>query len=187
MGSMERTSSTAETLSADIVPRRGTQAAWLLLLGLGIGWLVGLSISPVVGGVIASLLSIAAGVLVTVPAITGGKRTYPDAQPVALLVIGVALGASGGIVARTYALLEPRRAAQEIAGTTTTDSQARAGVLFRVPVEECSLLRAHWSRGEKDLFVGEFRNSTLPKARELASRVEDPAILNLVVEAICGS
>jgi hypothetical protein len=163
-----------------------SQRLSLLLIGLGIGWLVGLSASPVVGSVIASLIGVAAGIVVTLQAIAPARAPSVDARPAALLVLGIALSASAGTLARTHHLLEPRAQRQLAAIDVSEESKTYAGALFRVPVDECAQLRGYWTRGERDLFVGEFRNSTIPRAKELASKVQNADILYLVVEAVCG-
>ncbi len=158
----------------------------LLLIGLGIGWLVGLSVSPVVSGVITSLLTVAGGLVVATRAIARRQgSTLPEAWPAALLVLGIALGASGGSLARTNGLLGPlhRSAADPQA---TASNPADRGVLFGATLEECEQVRSAWIRGNRDAFVREFAGSSLPRAQELAARVQDPETLRLMVEALCG-
>jgi hypothetical protein len=95
--------------------------ASLLVTGLGIGWLTGLSASPVVSIVITSLTGSAAAIV----AVLSGLKDEPDDDgalekdkpsplrwqvdpaPVALLVIGLLLGALAGIWIRTHNWLSP--------------------------------------------------------------------------------
>ena len=81
----------------------------IAVTGLGIGWLVGLSISPVIAGVIASLLGIAGSAATVIRGNLSGKLTIGsfDARPIAILVVGVAIGATMGIYARTHDILAP--------------------------------------------------------------------------------
>lgn len=103
----------------------------LLLSGLGLGWLVGLSISPVIQTVLASLVAVVvslssalAGLRPSEPEVddsqeTGSakdtghrrRRRFPillDPLPVMTMVIGLAFGTAVGIYARTNDLLGSR-------------------------------------------------------------------------------
>ena len=72
----------------------------ILMIGLGIGWLAGLSVSPVVGTVLASLLGVAGGIVAaarSLPAEASAASFLSgvDARPAAVLVLGIALGVAG--------------------------------------------------------------------------------------------
>ena len=87
----------------------------LVLTGFGIGWLAGLSVSPVVSIVITSVTGAAAAI---VAVLSGFEQTSADGEettklrqflglqpnpwPQALLVIGIMFGSSFGILARNY-------------------------------------------------------------------------------------
>lgn len=82
----------------------------MLLSGLGIGWLIGLSVSPVLYIVIAGSISLIAGVAGILSGLNHNgnvswKVGKTDPLPITFLVIGLAVGASLGVVARTNAWL----------------------------------------------------------------------------------
>lgn len=89
-------------------------ALWLLLIGIGIGWLTGLSVSPVVSIVITSIAGSAASFVATlsglddkpVEATNISKRQrfgwQVNALPLMMLVIGISSGAIIGITARNH-------------------------------------------------------------------------------------
>lgn len=85
----------------------------LVVTGVGIGWLAGLSVSPVISVVITSVIGVAAAV---VTALSGLKqessKTEPlkaltfrvEVWPLAILVIALVVGSGLGIVARNHHL-----------------------------------------------------------------------------------
>jgi hypothetical protein len=85
----------------------------LVVIGLGIGWLAGLSVSPVVSIVISSVLGTVAAVVAMLsglePTSTDGEKTatvrqflglQPKPWPIMWLVIGIAVGSMFGIRAQ---------------------------------------------------------------------------------------
>lgn len=84
----------------------------LLIVGLGIGWLIGLSVSPVVSIVLTSVVGSAAAIAAVLSGIddrsaTAGnesgrsQRTYGvNPLPLAVLIVGVVVGSVIGISAR---------------------------------------------------------------------------------------
>ena len=95
-------------------PRSGVITA-LVVTGFGIGWLAGLSVSPVVSIVISSLLGTAAAAVAVLSglefaSVDGEKKAtvrqflglHPNPWPIACLVIGLVIGSMFGIRARNY-------------------------------------------------------------------------------------
>ncbi|HEU0204549.1 MAG TPA: hypothetical protein VFR86_29405 [Burkholderiaceae bacterium] len=160
------------------------QALSVLTMGLGIGWLVGLSLSPVVGSVIASLLGIVGGVVVGLRSVPGYGTGGIDARPAALLVLGIAVAATAGLLARTHGLLAPPPTTAAAGMQAQGGQPAQAG-LFSMSLEECAELRGAWGRGQPAQFVRQFEASIVPQAKELAARIPDPETLALIVEALC--
>ncbi|MEZ4618057.1 MAG: hypothetical protein R2867_21450 [Caldilineaceae bacterium] len=90
------------------------------VIGFGIGWLVGLSVSPVTNIVVSSLTSLVAAIALVrsgkkqpeSSANTGGTEPVntahqPNAWPIATLVIGIFIGSTIGLLVRTHNLLSP--------------------------------------------------------------------------------
>lgn len=84
----------------------------LLIGGASLGWLMGLSMNPVVQGVITALItvlvslaSVLSGLQAEGAAAEQGRRKRVAIEPwsVAALALGLAVGAPAGIVARTHA------------------------------------------------------------------------------------
>ncbi len=92
----------------------------LVVTGVGIGWLAGLSVSPVISVVITSVIGVAAAI---VAALSGVKEEFLDADnssatlkrflkavtpiPLAWLVFGLIVGAGSGVWMRTHNALSP--------------------------------------------------------------------------------
>lgn len=169
----------------------------LFLVGAGIGWLVGNSASPVVGGVVTSILGIVAGGLA---AAQGAGKLLPfndvdtaptfDARPLAVLVIGLAISATAGLYVKGHMLLEPaelrdamlRKANRDEVASILGDTTGRAR-LFGVNMDECDALLsfAHTAPA----FRAEFRSSTFPAADALADSPIDTQILIEIVQKSC--
>lgn len=96
---------------------RHSEGAAALVIGLGLGWLAGLSASPVIGMVLSTILGLVGGALVGLrvarrsEGAEGGAlasasdRVSP--QLLALAVLGLGLGAPAGVLARAHRWLEP--------------------------------------------------------------------------------
>ncbi len=168
---------------------KGVVAALCLFAsGCGVGWMVGLSVSPIVqtlvGSVVALIVTLASGLAgikasaqdapssgqSPTPATVGGRifKHSLDPVPIALFVVGLALGSSVGIYARTnnWLGLDPQllvrqwkgsgledkeilqRAFNELYPPTTKSStegkpsnaNAHEGVLFAVTADQKGLL-----------------------------------------------
>ena len=82
----------------------------ILVAGLGIGILSGLSASPVIGAVITTIVAAACGVTAALAGLSqsDGETQPPTPRrrvnsiPVMLLIIGVVVGAVGGVKVRTW-------------------------------------------------------------------------------------
>ena len=93
----------------------------LLVTGFGIGWLAGLSVSPVIAMIISSLLATAAAVITVLSGLETSSSDPMNASklrqflglnvnpwPIALLVIGIIGGSVLGISVRTNNWLSPK-------------------------------------------------------------------------------
>lgn len=76
---------------------------WIIVLGIAIGWLVGLSVSPVVGTTVTALLGIA-GAVVSFFTGTSDPKKQPlgdvNPMPIALLALTIAISATAGALVR---------------------------------------------------------------------------------------
>ncbi|MCB0589486.1 MAG: hypothetical protein KDD06_29650 [Phaeodactylibacter sp.] len=182
------------------------QGLSVLLIGMGIGWLAGLTIAPVASSILTSILGLASGVVVGLQTIkpwkgaSGEKNSsYLDARPAALLIVGIAFATPAGIMARTHALFEPR--SRETAGITPADeeevldmgqstgpkSKVRQGVLFSNYKESCDIILGEAVAENYPSFLGELSASEeIPQAKEMVERYkDDPETLAYFLDIIC--
>ena len=185
----------------------------LLITGAGIGWLVGLSVSPVISIVITSVVGSAAAIIAAASGLEGESASPPiprevDPWPIAFLVIGLVGGSIGGVRARTYDWLEPD-ISQEMAkwtsvgiseekirnelfnaqfsladtGEISNSSSSDEGVLFAVGAEECDSLRGK----SGDELKRELETSTSnPELQQLPEIIQDVDVLEeLVKQVLC--
>jgi hypothetical protein len=169
------------------------QICALLIAGFGIGWLAGLSLSPVVGTVLGAIVSVVGGVVAGLAsAANDPARQRVNAWPAALLVLGIAVGSPAGILARSHdlfgraVLLEAGQAggaASAAPSKTVQDPRAPAalGALYSVVGDDCKRLV-----GSPDqALAGALETSRFPWAPRLARRLSDPKVLRQVVESLC--
>jgi len=105
-----------------------------IVAGMSLGWLVGLSASPVVGTVIGALLAIVSGLGAALTTFVKEKKngsSQVNLWPLALLILGIAFGASCGLYVRAegwFASSDPvRRGTPE-----------GSGVLYEVSQSNCN-------------------------------------------------
>lgn len=92
----------------------------LFLAGISIGWIAGLSSSPVIGAVLSTLMALLVSAIALLSKIRDGTDGDPDAidaaafanaKPnvawVSVLIIGIALGATAGLTARLQDWFSP--------------------------------------------------------------------------------
>lgn len=166
-----------------------SQAFSILIIGIGIGWLAGLSISSVVGGIITSLLGIGAGIVTGLQTIrpqkgenqNGSKKQVVDARPAAILVLGIALSSPCGIMARTYHVFEPRQ--HQNSSERKPQDQ---GVLFAEYQDECEQILGLATMGNYKAFLEQLKASNIPVAKELVPKFQhEPGKLRQLVKIIC--
>lgn len=167
----------------------------VLVIGGGIGWLSGLSISPVIGTVLASLVGVAGGVVVGVRSVARkrgeGPSTAPtsvDARLAAVLVVGISLAAPFGIIARTHGMFEralPVQTGQDEQGKSNQSTLRSQGVLFGIPVETCTRLRALAQHPNERAFRDALASSG-DWARLVEQGIAETATLRAIVEDLCA-
>lgn len=166
-----------------------SQGFAVLLTGIGIGWLMGLSISPVVGAVITFLLTLAGA------AVTAFRQELPksiknrtnNAWPIAILTISMAVGASFGIFARTHDILglDYRTTINGKAETDQKKSPSKnyvsKTVLFSLTSDECGEMLIAGPLKIRSIF----KTSSHEKIRSLGDIIDDPETLLKIAEALC--
>lgn len=98
----------------------------LIITGLGIGWLAGLSVSPVVSIVITSVAGSAAAIIAAMSGLENQSKTEGDSKtknihfskispvPIAVLVVGIVAGSIVGIYVRSHNWLGNPSLAKEV-------------------------------------------------------------------------
>lgn len=171
------------------------QAIALLAVGLGIGWLAGLSTAPVISAVLASLLGIAGGIvsgLKTVspkkPGNVGARQSQSlDAVPSALVVFGIALGATAGTWTRTHQLLAPasvREALTDSVSEGPNVQPAVVGVLYNVTESDCAELRLAANSPNEQTLRNQLRSFGDPWPT-IEEQIHERGTLEVVVRALC--
>jgi len=106
--------------------------ACLLLCGAGIGWLAGLSLSPVVETILTSLVSIVAGATTLAMGIRSEETKWKAVRgavsplPLLLLIIGICGGSVGGLYARSNSLFgqDPEHMKKVLTAAGVPDKEA---------------------------------------------------------------
>lgn len=166
-----------------------SQGLAVILTGIGIGWLVGLSISPIVGAVITSLLTLCGA------AVAAFQKELPkslkkgtnNAWPIAILTIGLAVGASFGIYARTHDILgldyqtTMNDKAENDPKSSSSENLVSKTVLFNLTSDECGemLIAGH------NQIRSIFKTSSHEEVRILGDIIDDPETLLKIAEALC--
>jgi hypothetical protein len=183
----------------------------LTVIGFGIGWLVGLSVSPVVSIVITSLTGSVAAIVAVLTGLENEPRWSVNPLPTAVLVAAILVGSLLGLRARNdnwfgqdMAVMARRWQAAGLEmsqadivgrlfesqypanGAPASEGMAYSipgeSVLFSVSATECD--RLFGRSGE--ILRDEVRLLTDPQMRQLAEIVPDVQTLErIVVEVLC--
>ena len=158
----------------------------LAFAGLGVGWIMGLSLTPVVGTVLTSILGVVAGVVSGISVFDDERTKFIDAWPLALLVVGVAVGGTLGVLTRTNNYLGPmkidsRETGPLLAGNGAAPDWQRGG-LYSLDTTACNRLIG--SPGF-DL-GGALQTSSFHWAPKVAEAFgDDPETMRKIVEILC--
>jgi hypothetical protein len=163
----------------------GSGVRYFLFAGLSVGWLVGLSASPVLAPVLGAILGASAGLFAGAK-LKSALGDSLDPKPVAGVLIGMALAAPVGVLVRTHELLEPDRPPLSRAQAPQEDKEAnlaaKQGALFAAETEACSRLLGSSPERLRDAL----QTSSQAWARVLEARISDEALLRQMVEETCG-
>ena len=179
----------------------------LIAIGASVGWLAGLSVSPVAGTVIGGLLGLVGGLgagamlwgpdrVLAALRDRGATAAEPAARPIdlrpaAVLALAVAAAVPLGIIARTHQWFAAPGGVAATTTTTTTTAAGRAAdattapVLFADRLGDCAELVAA-SRGHDDV---RFR-ALVREASPLGARLERELSLDslrVTVRALCAA
>jgi hypothetical protein len=167
------------------------------ITGLCVGWLVGLSVSPVIGTVLGSIMAIAAAAVSVLagldPAGSDEKPTRfhgMDGTPLMLLVLGLALGATAGLWVRANGVLIRAAGGTASAGGLSLDTAraryANVGLMnITISSAECDRMRSQL--GSPDELKTEMAAARDPILRAVAlSPAADSAVVFRLVEAVCA-
>jgi len=168
---------------------------WPALIGMGLalGWLTGLSASPVLASVLTALLGAGAGAVIGIRASRDSLSGTLDARPLALLLIAMAAAAPFAVMVRTYKVLEPRRGKEVLASSVPASAPIGAkkaeafnvtsstGALFSASTEDCTRIV-----GSPDkYFRSAVQTSQFTWAMLLANEIKDDHKLREIVNSVC--
>lgn len=137
--------------------------AGVLVVGLSIGWLAGLSTSPVVSILISGAMGAAISIIAVLGGFSkdatdgkGGSARIPDANPLHLcaLSVGLAAGASVGLYARTHYWLTP---------TPSSVLQQRVDDWSSIGISKADVAKALFSKWKSDSRITSAPVPTFPK------------------------
>jgi len=153
---------------------------------MSLGWLSGLSASPVIASAIGIVLG---GVVGAVVALRRPGDGQADLVTAFTVIFGMGVGAPAGLFVRTHDLLGAPKGT-ELMDSRATQSEARAlqpqpstarGVLFATSASYCR---------ELDVTKDDALRGMLSAYQEMDSllqEVSEPAKLRLVVRGLCGA
>jgi hypothetical protein len=153
------------------------------LLGLAIGWMVGLSTSPVVASVITTLLGLAGAVVTILGGIkkpddeTDGSAAIPTANPapIALLAVTIALAATAGAYTRINTGSLP---------SGNGENTGLGGIsLFSVTAESCAEILRAPNETLANTVAQEAGDDAILAALGTST---DPALLRAAVTQLCA-
>ncbi|MEW5926408.1 MAG: hypothetical protein AB1941_02870 [Gemmatimonadota bacterium] len=178
----------------------------ILVSGLGIGWLLGLAQTPVLNTVLTSVIAVAAGLITVLMGLsTGDNKAQPNAAtqkrisvppvnavPLMLLVLGLAVGASGGLYTRVQRILtrpaplsdtataRPRQVPQ-----VATSSEAAPGLFAAPEPRQCERLRG--TSHSVTLLTQAMIESAHPLLSAVARGGADSTTLVHTVQIVCAN
>jgi hypothetical protein len=147
-----------------------------LILGLSIGWLVGLSVSEAVGGVIAALMGLVGGIGSGLAAWSKNRESLPllNLWPMALLGLGIAVGASAGVYARGQQWLGN-------ADSVNRDERAGSGVLYSLEERSCTEILVARRSG-----AGALRRALRVELGEIGAALDEAVTDDATIDRIAG-
>jgi len=189
-------------------PNRAVIYSSLVWVGIGVGWLVGLSVTPVVSTVISAITAATATVVAAMSGFEGKPQWSVSPIPTALLVAGIVLGSTLGMKARNEDWwgqdmereaqawiqaglpLEKEVIVQRLfesqypsTGGASAPPAPRTTGLFGISTDECARMRG---LSDNDL-RREVRLLSDTRTSRLADIVSSPEELKEIVEVLCAA
>lgn len=158
-----------------------------LIIGASLGWLIGLSASPVTQGVLTAILAMVATLVAGLAGLgdrAAGAMPLPPISPWPLvaLVLGMALLAPAGIAARERLWIFAPRDAQVLPASADTSRKPGIFALYSgVAVEACEQIRAS---DASTIRVG-FVTAQDQLLRVIGRHVESPETLLQIGAELC--
>ncbi len=173
----------------------------LIAIGLSVGWLMGLSVTPgVTSSILTSLMTV---VVLLITVVSGLEKTTPDNEPqkwrvspipIALFMVSLVVGSSLGVYARTHNWLgvdvppvassptgsEKGSSAPVVAQSTPVVTM---GALFSGEFDKCKALLDY----DDDDLPRKLKFSSIKIFRGLPEVVTDVKLLRQVVEIQCAT
>ncbi|MES2651093.1 MAG: hypothetical protein V4663_05100 [Bacteroidota bacterium] len=144
----------------------------IILIGICIGVLTGLSVSPVIQTVVSCILTFVVSLFTLWVSIEPAKKNEVlpfigkvHVAPVLCLVLGLTAGAFLGIYVRTHDLLSPKSANGQVMEAKMVDSHST--VLFAEQVDLCNAVKAY----SGSALIGSLRGFGEPKINALIDSV----------------
>jgi hypothetical protein len=165
-----------------------------MAIGGAVGWLAGLSVSPVANTVIGALLGLigglgagtmvlaSAGLMRRSAAAPAGTPSGVDLRPIAVLALAIAVAVPVGILARSHNLFGADLVSA--AGAPSSAASPQSGVLFSERLSACAELMVA-SRSADDERFRAMVEASSPRGAELARQLPIEN-LRTVVRVLCA-
>lgn len=175
------------------------KAACIGVSGGCLGYLVGLSVSPVAGIVLTSLVAVVVALTSALAGLNIGTSPQdPDRKlplrrtrvsvnpvPVSLLLVGLTAGSIVGILTRTHNLLGTSTKSGAI-GMSDGEQKARAGVLYGAEASECDDLRGISDREALRASMAKTFGGNSGPVRVIDGCGGNRACWQALIEVMCG-
>jgi hypothetical protein len=160
------------------------------LMGAAVGWLLGLSTSPVIQSALGVLLGAVAAIVAAVSGIRTKDETTTatptNPWPLATLLTALALTAPLGVIVREKRLLGPAAPSDSSPAPSHTKGESSAGGtgLHGAPGQkDCDHLDT--SEDGKQL-IQSFRTAENQALRTIGNHITEPMVLDSIRQALCS-
>lgn len=154
--------------------------AWICLAGAGIGWMIGLSNSPVLGSVLTPILATILAALAAISSLQTEAAWAPKIRsfsPIALFVLSCAVAATAGVIVRHNSFL-----------STPENQSVMAPGLFSSSVEDsqcAELIQASFENAPSVLEGARFDDVRIKHLLEIS--LTDEVKFRQTLGILCGN